>query len=155
MKILINLSLLLSVIGAACGQQTTYKKEEMANQDWKQKLTPEQYRVMREKGTERAWTGAYVDHHEDGIYTCAACGTPLFDSQTKFESGSGWPSFFDIRDSANVKLEEDRSLGMKRIEVMCNNCGGHLGHVFDDGPMPTGLRYCINSISLDFEGRER
>lgn len=120
-------------------------------EDWKQKLTPEQYHVLREKGTERPFTGKYWDQHEDGVYRCAGCGAELFGSDVKFDSGSGWPSFTEPMNKANVELVSDNSLGMNRTEVVCKNCGGHLGHVFDDGPGPNGLRYCINSCSLDFK----
>ena len=118
---------------------------------WKKKLTKEQYQVIRKKGTERPFTGSLWNNHEKGIYKCAGCGTPLFSSETKFESGTGWPSFTEPFEEANVKEEVDNSNGMVRKEVLCSKCGGHLGHVFDDGPKPTGCRYCINSISLDFE----
>lgn len=117
---------------------------------WKNKLTKEQYHVLREKGTEPAFTGKYWNHHEKGVYKCAGCGIPLFSSEEKFISGTGWPSFDNVYDEANVKKKLDESYGMKRTEVLCSNCGGHLGHVFDDGQNTTGCRYCINSISLDF-----
>jgi peptide-methionine (R)-S-oxide reductase len=130
-------------------------KIEKSDAEWRKELTPEQYKVMREKGTERAFTGAYVDNHEKGMYRCAACGEPLFDSDTKFDSGSGWPSFFKPLSADAVETEEDRTHGMRRTEVMCKKCGAHLGHVFDDGPKPTGQRYCINSISLDFQKRDK
>lgn len=128
---------------------------EKTDAQWRKELTPEQYKVMREKGTERAFTGAYVDNHEQGMYKCAACGEPLFDSDTKFESGSGWPSFFKPLSADAVETEEDRNHGMRRTEVMCKKCGAHLGHVFDDGPKPTGQRYCVNSISLKFEKKDK
>lgn len=133
----------------------TKRKIEKTDAEWRKELTPEQYKVMREKGTERAFTGAYVDNHEHGTYKCAACGEPLFDSDTKFESGSGWPSFFKPLSADAVETEEDRTHGMRRTEVMCRKCGAHLGHVFDDGPKPTGQRYCVNSISLDFEKKSK
>jgi peptide-methionine (R)-S-oxide reductase len=131
------------------------RRIEKTDAQWRKELTPEQYKVMREKGTERAFTGAYVDNHEKGMYKCAACGEPLFDSDTKFESGSGWPSFFKPLSADAVETEEDRTHDMRRTEVMCKKCGAHLGHVFDDGPKPTGQRYCVNSISLDFEKKDR
>ena len=119
--------------------------------DWQKELTPEQYHVLREKGTERAFTGAYVNTKEPGTYLCAGCGTELFSSETKYDSGSGWPSFWAPIAESHVATEEDRSFGTRRVEVHCAKCGGHLGHIFDDGPNPTGMRYCINSASLKLE----
>lgn len=118
--------------------------------DWRAELTPEQYHILREKGTERAFTGKYWNHKEDGSYVCAGCGQELFHSDTKFDSGCGWPSFWEAVDRNRIEYRDDFSYGMHRIEVMCKRCGGHLGHVFPDGPEPTGQRYCINSASLDF-----
>ena len=118
--------------------------------EWRAELTPEQYHVLRQAGTERAFTGKYWKTKDDGTYLCAGCGQELFTSATKFDSGCGWPSFYDAMDSGKVTAREDNTHGMRRIEVLCSRCGGHLGHVFNDGPNPTGLRYCINSESLNF-----
>lgn len=130
------------------------EKVTKSDEEWRQALSPEQYRVLRKAGTERAFTGKYWNHHEDGAYRCAGCGAELFTSGTKFDSGCGWPSFWEAADPEKVEMREDNSLGMHRVEVLCRRCGGHLGHVFDDGPAPTGQRYCINSAALNFSQGE-
>jgi peptide-methionine (R)-S-oxide reductase len=134
-------------------QQTTMKKDkiEKTEEEWKRTLSPEQYEVLREKGTEMPFSGKYYLHKEKGTYVCAACGNELFKSDTKFDAGCGWPSFSDVIDSSKVIYTKDKSHGMIRTEITCAKCGGHLGHVFDDGPTSTGLRYCINSVSIEFE----
>ncbi len=126
-------------------------KSLRTEQQWHEELTPEQFEICRNKGTERPFTGIYEDCKKVGLYHCICCGSILFDSETKFDSGSGWPSFWDVSSSENINEIIDESRGMKRVEVTCKSCGGHLGHVFEDGPQPTGLRYCINSASLNLK----
>ena len=133
----------------------TKQKMPKTEEEWKKKLAPEQFHVLRKKGTEMPFTGKLLHNKETGMYVCAACGTKLFSSETKFDSGTGWPSFFKPAKKGSVELKEDNSLFMRRIEVICKKCGGHLGHVFDDGPKPTGKRYCINGCALDFNGKKK
>jgi len=143
-----------AVTAAACAQQSDASADTSINKsakEWKAQLSEQEYYVLREKGTERAFSGEYWDHKAKGVYVCKACDLPLFSSETKFRSGTGWPSFYKPINGKNVAKEEDTSYGMVRTEVLCTRCGGHLGHVFKDGPEPTGLRYCINSVSLDFK----
>ncbi len=129
-------------------------KVKKSDEEWKEILTPVEFQILREKGTEYAFTGEYFKHKEKGTYVCAGCGNELFTSESKYDSGCGWPSFYEPLSNEKVGEAEDRSHGMVRTEIVCNNCGGHLGHVFPDGPKPTGLRYCVNSASLDFKKKD-
>lgn len=131
------------------------EKIKRTDAEWRELLTPEQYAVLRKQGTERPFTGEYVNTKTAGVYKCAACGQELFSSETKFKSGSGWPSFWDVIEEGNIELREDNSHGMRRVEAVCGNCEGHLGHVFEDGPRDkTGLRYCINSVALNLDAND-
>ena len=157
MRRLVSFSIAAALSLASCSQQNQSTSSKMIPQvikteeEWKSELSPEQFRILREKGTERAFTGEFWDHHDIGTYSCAACGQELFQSDSKFDSGCGWPSYFKPINELVISEEKDVSYGMVRTEVMCSKCGGHLGHVFPDGPPPTGLRYCINSGSLTFK----
>jgi len=164
LKRMLRSSLFIAIISFSfitCGQTSTSKNEDkteykfkLSNAEWKEKLTPEQYYILREKGTERAFTGEYWNNKKEGKYTCSGCDQLLFHSNTKFKSGTGWPSFYTCVDNS-IDQGVDYDLGYSRNEIHCSNCGGHLGHVFEDGPAPTGLRYCINSASLIFEEKEK
>tara|TARA_B100000029_G_scaffold116861_1_gene109905 strand:+ start:4660 stop:5214 length:555 start_codon:yes stop_codon:yes gene_type:complete len=159
-QIILGTILLLFVNTTAISIQLPKSGEEKlgnsamkTEKEWKGCLTPEEYRILREKGTEMAFSGKYNKHKEEGVYKCAGCGEELFSSETKYDSGSGWPSFWQPISKEKISTETDKSFFMSRTEILCKTCGGHLGHVFDDGPQPSGLRYCVNSVSLDFESK--
>jgi len=152
-----NLDQLIGLLNQKLYQQgidmKKQKKNELTEEEWKKKLTPEEFHILREKGTERPFTGEYDKFYKDGTYKCAGCGTELFTSSSKYDSGCGWPAFYEAMPE-KIQESADNSFGMKRVEITCENCGGHLGHVFNDGPQPSGLRYCVNSISLDFDSKD-
>ncbi len=157
MKTCLLVLLTAGLLSCAEAQKSTLKVDpewELSQEEWQERLSEMEFYVLRLKGTERAFTGEYWDNKEDGIYYCRACGLELFDSKTKYKSGTGWPSFWDPISKKNIAIEKDYAMGIIRKEVLCDRCGGHLGHVFPDGPKPTGLRYCLNSVSLNFLPRE-
>ena len=153
MKYVLILSILFVIIFAQTktGENPMTEQELKSDKEWQTCLTPEEYAILRKKETERPFTGKYYQYKDDGTYVCAACGNELFSSKTKYDSGSGWPSFYDVIAEGKIIYKEDNSFGTTRIEILCAKCDSHLGHVFDDGPQPTGKRFCVNSVSLDFE----